>query len=598
MPVWPKPQKQVLKDEYVGVLEPFLFKVSGKSCDILEDAILRYTEILKTNWRNLTKFDSVVTAPNIVGKTIKLKIRLLNECEKYPHIDMDEKYTLEIKNSSCLLTSQSIWGILRGLETFSQLPIPAPNGDQLIIRVQTIEDFPQFPHRGLLVDGSRHYLPIKAIKKQLDIMSYNKLNVLHWHLVDDQSFPYESKKFPSLSLKGAFGPDAIYTEKMIKNVIEYARLRGIRVIPEIDTPGHTDSMEPGMPQIHCHCPHRVEGKTFVGPLDPTKNVTLDFVRDLFTELGQRFPESYVHLGGDEVDFFCWEQNPEIKAFMSTRQWDGPQLQSYYMQYLLKAIKTIRKRSVVWEEVFQDWKNVNGDAQAMSMDKDTIVQVWRGGGLEGASAAVKRVVSAGYKVINSIGWYLDNLEQEFETYHGIRVGSIDLTPEEKKLFLGGEACMWGEKVDETNIESRVWPRACAAAEHLWSSPQPSNNTKNRITEHVCRLKRRNVQAAPVYDISYCSPVIPQPTRGSFSYGRFFSLDHIRESLGLTKDNEEDSHYETVTSSSDKAPTEESATETPNPTLIPSEKKAEKSSAPFHAGVNGILLFFSVAFLLKL
>uniref|UniRef100_A0A8D8SNJ4 beta-N-acetylhexosaminidase n=1 Tax=Cacopsylla melanoneura TaxID=428564 RepID=A0A8D8SNJ4_9HEMI len=235
--VWPKPQSQEKKNEYVGMLDSFSLKVVGKSCDILDDAIERYSKIWKTNWRNLTKYDLVNTAPNIVGKTTKLKIKLTSDCEKYPHLNMDEKYSLVIKGPSSKLESKSIWGILRGLETFSQLPVPSPTGNELIIQVQKIEDFPRFPHRGLLIDTSRHYLPVKTIKKQLDIMSYNKMNVLHWHIIDDQSFPYESKKFPELSKKGAFGPNAVYTENMIQSIVDYARFRGIRVIPEFDTPG-------------------------------------------------------------------------------------------------------------------------------------------------------------------------------------------------------------------------------------------------------------------------------------------------------------------------------------------------------------------------
>ncbi|KAL1457101.1 hypothetical protein WDU94_001764 [Cyamophila willieti] len=547
--VWPKPQSQEKKNEYVAMLDTFSLKVVGKSCDILEDAVSRYSKIWKTNWRNLTKYDLVNTAPNIVGKTTKLKIKLTSECEKYPHLAMDEKYTLVIKDSSSKLESQSIWGILRGLETFSQLPAPSPKGNELIIQVQKIEDFPRFPHRGLLIDTSRHYLPVKTIKKQIDIMSYNKMNVLHWHIIDDQSFPYESKKFPELSKKGAFGPDAVYTEEMIQSIVDYARFRGIRVIPEFDTPGHTDSMEPGRPDVHCH--HQIEGTNgpFIGPMDPTKNVTFEFARDLFTEVGGRFPENYIHLGGDEVDYFCWENNPEIKKFLDSKKWTGSQLQSFYMQNVLKMIKNITKNAIVWEEVFMNWQNLEGSkpdqTEKKTMDKDTIVQVWQGSSLTGAEISVKKVVDAGYKVISSVGWYLDYLNTDFEQYYDISFDEMNLTEAEQKLVMGGETCMWGEKVDETNIESRIWVRACAAAERLWSAPSKNiSDTTHRITEHVCRLRRRGVAAAPAHDISYCTEAIRHESSGSFG-SRFFSMSHLRESLGLDEDDDDEKLvYETV------------------------------------------------------
>uniref|UniRef100_A0A8D8STP9 Beta-hexosaminidase n=1 Tax=Cacopsylla melanoneura TaxID=428564 RepID=A0A8D8STP9_9HEMI len=549
--VWPKPQSQEKKNEYVGMLDSFSLKVVGKSCDILDDAIERYSKIWKTNWRNLTKYDLVNTAPNIVGKTTKLKIKLTSDCEKYPHLNMDEKYSLVIKGPSSKLESKSIWGILRGLETFSQLPVPSPTGNELIIQVQKIEDFPRFPHRGLLIDTSRHYLPVKTIKKQLDIMSYNKMNVLHWHIIDDQSFPYESKKFPELSKKGAFGPNAVYTENMIQSIVDYARFRGIRVIPEFDTPAHTDSMEPGRPDVHCH--HQIEGRgPFIGPMDPTKNATIEFARGLFTEVAGRFPENYIHLGGDEVDSFCWENNPKIKKFLADRNWSVSQLQSYYMQKVLNIVKNVTKNAIVWEEVFMNWMNMEGNTseqtEKITMDKDTIVQLWKGSTPTGSEFSIKKVVAAGYKVISSVGWYLDSLNTDFEEYYNINFDGLSLTETEQKLVMGGEACMWGEKADETNIESRVWVRACAAAERLWSAPLNNiSDTTYRITEHVCRLRRRGVAAAPAHDISYCSPTIEHESSGSFGL-RFFSMTHLRESLGLDNDDDDDNEklvYKTVT-----------------------------------------------------
>lgn len=546
--VWPKPQSIELKNEYVGIAETFALKVIGKTCNILDSAIERYYSILETNWRKLTKYEPIVNGSNI-GKTSVLNINLKKDCEEYPHLDMDEKYQLEIKGSSCFLISESIWGILRGLETFSQLPLPTQEGDQLILQIQKIEDWPQFSHRGLLIDTSRHYLPVATIKKQLDIMSYNKLNVLHWHMVDDQSFPYQSAKFPSLSEKGSFHPtEAIYTEDTIKSIVEHARLRGIRVVPEFDSPGHTDSFAPGLPDLHCRCPYpddREMKKLFLGPFDPTKNSTYAFVKDLFTEVHHRFPERYIHIGGDEVDPYCWRTNKDIKNFMDSNKWDAEQLQSYYEQNVLKIVKDGNMRSIVWQEVFDDWENLHGE-KSMTMDKDTIVQVWKGDTPEGSISTIRSITSKGYKLLNSVGWYLDVLSNDFFALHAIDLHNLNLTKEEKKLIVGGETCMWGEKVDETNIEARVWPRACAAAEKLWSSPQHKySEVDKRISEHICRLKRREVHSEPAKDISFCAPVMQPPSHVLSSvYSKYFYS--IKESLGFGRHDENEHDYKIVLS----------------------------------------------------
>jgi hexosaminidase len=152
---------------------------------------------------------------------------------------MNENYSLNIDTKGAVIESQTIWGAIRGLETFSQL-VKHVGVNQFIVDEVIIEDSPRFPHRGLLVDTSRHYIPVDVLQQNLDAMSYNKLNVFHWHIVDDQSFPYVSKRFPDLSIKGAYDSEThIYTPNDVKDIIEYARERGIRVIVEFDSPGHT-----------------------------------------------------------------------------------------------------------------------------------------------------------------------------------------------------------------------------------------------------------------------------------------------------------------------------------------------------------------------
>ena len=153
-------------------------------------------------------------------------------------LNMNELYFLVIDDSGhAEIISESVWGILRGLETFSQL-LENVGKDQFQVHSVKILDSPRFSHRGMMIDSSRHFLPLHSIFETLDAMELNKFNVLHWHLVDDQSFPFVSETFPQLSAKGAFNAEThIYTKKDVEEVIEYARLRGIRVLAEFDTPG-------------------------------------------------------------------------------------------------------------------------------------------------------------------------------------------------------------------------------------------------------------------------------------------------------------------------------------------------------------------------
>ena len=151
---------------------------------------------------------------------------------------MNETYHLVVDDKGhAEISSVSVWGILRGLETFSQL-LENVGKDQFQVQVVKIDDTPRFSHRGMMIDSSRHFLPMHSILETLDAMELNKFNVLHWHIVDDQSFPFVSETFPELSAKGAFNAEThIYTKKDVDTVLEYARLRGIRVLAEFDTPG-------------------------------------------------------------------------------------------------------------------------------------------------------------------------------------------------------------------------------------------------------------------------------------------------------------------------------------------------------------------------
>nr|XP_060490093.1 beta-hexosaminidase subunit beta [Panthera onca] len=465
---------------------------AGPTCSLLQEAFRRYHEYI-------FGFDKRQRRPAKPNGAIELQQLLVtvvldSECDLFPNITSDESYALLVKEPVAFLKANRVWGVLRGLETFSQLIYQDSYGT-FTVNESDIIDSPRFPHRGILIDTARHFLPVKSILKTLDAMAFNKFNVLHWHIVDDQSFPYQSVTFPELSNKGSYSLSHVYTPNDVHTVIEYARLRGIRVLPEFDSPGHTQSWGKGQKDLltPCYNEHKQSG-TF-GPINPILNSTYNFLSQFFKEVSMVFPDHFVHLGGDEVEFTCWESNPEIQGFMKQKGFgkDFRRLESFYLQKLLGIVSTVKKGSIVWQEVFDDH---------VKLLPGTIVQVWKN---QVYSEELREVTAAGFPVILSAPWYLDWISygQDWRNYYKVDPLHFDGSQEQKKLVIGGEACLWGEFVDATNLTPRLWPRASAVGERLWSPEDITSvgDAYNRLTVHRCRMIRRGISAEPLFT-GYC------------------------------------------------------------------------------------------------
>ena len=211
---------------------------------------------------------------------------------------------------------------MRGLETFSQL-VSTYNYS---IPCVDIEDFPRYKFRGFMVDTSRHYLSIPVLKHLITAASWTKLNILHWHMVDDPSFPYCSTTYPELCKKGAYSPDHVYSQEDVLDVILHAYRHGVIVIPELDTPGHTLSWGHALPGFLTHCPHHGNIGSDYGPIDPTNEDVYPVVRNLIKEVTSLFPSNFIHLGGDEVHYGCWKNNENITAWMASHNISGNTLE--------------------------------------------------------------------------------------------------------------------------------------------------------------------------------------------------------------------------------------------------------------------------------
>ncbi|CAL4067414.1 unnamed protein product [Meganyctiphanes norvegica] len=503
---WPKPHEmQHILPGYLTVdPDHFSFDVTNNNCDILTEAVKRYKDIM-FNAPRAPKSKSRVswhTASGFLGELTSMDVDLMEPCEELPHLDMYEGYNITVIDGSGTISSISIWGILRGLETFSQLLVPS--GDAYLVNATTVRDWPRFSFRGLMLDTGRHYLPLSKIKDTLDLMAMNKLNVFHWHMVDDQSFPYKSDKFPKLSELGAWTQNQVYTADQIASVVEYARMRGIRVLPEFDTPGHTLSWGLGQSDFLTPCYLGNKPTGTYGPVDPTVEANYDFLRELLTEVTGRFKDHYIHLGGDEVPFTCWESNPNITTWMATHNITGDyaKLEEYYITRLLDIVDNLPKKNgyFVWQEVFD-----NG----VKIANDTVVHVWKYRQDTRWKEETGNVTAAGYRTVVSTPWYLNDISYgvDWYKYYNADPQSFNGTLAQKDLVMGGEACMWGEYVDATNLTPRLWPRASVVAEKLWSSqdltngPMATAQATPRLEEHRCRLLLRGYDAEPLWP-SYC------------------------------------------------------------------------------------------------
>ncbi len=390
----------------------------------------------------------------------------------YPTLGEDESYTLDVAPDGARIKAATVAGALHGIETFAQLIVPGAEGFQA--PAMHIEDRPRFPWRGLMIDASRHFMPVAVLERNLDAMAAVKLNVFHWHLSDDQGFRVESKRYPRLHELGSDG--RYYTQEQIRHVVAYARDRGIRVIPEFDIPGHTQSWLAGYPELgSAPGPYSI-GRTwgiYYPVMDPTREETYQFLEAFLSEITQLFPDPYFHIGGDEVDPRQWNQSATIQAFAKEHHLDGAHdLQVYFNRRISKVLAQNGKIMVGWDEILHD-----------DLPAEAVIQSWRG------AKSLAEAATKGHRGILSSGYYLDHLSPATLHYANDPLSgpAAGLKPEQAARILGGEACMWAEYVSEETVDSRIWPRMAAIAERLWS-PKEVNDADSMYTrmEAVSRM----------------------------------------------------------------------------------------------------------------
>jgi hexosaminidase len=363
----------------------------------------------------------------------------------------DESYELTVDARQARITAPNPLGILRGLETFLQLA--RADAGRVVVPAVRVTDRPRFPWRGLLLDPCRRWEPVEMVKRTLDGMASVKLNVLHWHLSEDQGFRIESKVYPKLHQLGSDGN--FYTQDQVREVIAYARERGIRVFPEFDLPGHSTSWLVGHPELGVvPGPFTLvrEWGIFDNVFDPSKEEVYTFLDRFFGEMAGLFPDAYMHIGGDEVTPRQWNASASAQDFIYRNNLAGAHgIQAYFNKRVNEIFTRHGKKMMGWDEI-----------QSPDLPKNILIQSWRG------PKALAENARNGYDGLLSNGYYLDLLFPVADHYLNDPIpADSTLTAEERKRILGGEACMWSEFVSPETIDSRIWPRLAAIAERLWS-----------------------------------------------------------------------------------------------------------------------------------
>lgn len=476
----------------------------------------------------IAKYDEFPTAKTKRGYSsslVQVNLKIANANEPLQH-DVDESYTLDITTNSqaITITSKTVWGALHAFTTLQQIIISDGRGGLHVEQPVSIKDAPLYPYRGVMVDTGRNFITLPKIKEQIDGMSLSKLNVLHWHIDDDQSWPIEIKAYPQMT-RDAYSPREIYTHGDVKNIIAYAQARGVRVIPEIDMPGHSESgwkqVDPSI--IACgnswwsndNWPLHTAVEPNPGQLEILNDKTYKVVEKVYNELSGLFTDNFFHVGGDELQKGCYNFSTITTEWFAANTSRG--YNDLLQHWIDKAVPIFKKprnrRLIMWEDMFLS------DPHALDLPKDIIMQTWNHG-----PTNIKKLASNGYDIIVSssdffyldcgFGGWVTNDPRYNEQYNPDPTGTelsfnyggtggswcnpyktwqriydyeftVNLTKAEAKHVIGVTAPLWSEQVDDTVISSKMWPRAAALAELSWSGNRNAAG-KKRTTEMTQRI----------------------------------------------------------------------------------------------------------------
>ena len=533
--LWPKHGASAAGATALEVVEGFRF-VAASPSPRLRRALDRYAGYVanqKTLWTH-----------QIPGATLPLEHIVVRAPDDGapPAYGDDETFELVIAPGAGSLRAASFAGALRGLEAFAQCTVRL--GAKVVVnstRTNVTGAAPMFAYRGVMVDSSRHFLPVPTLEAILDGMAASALNVLHWHLVDAQSFPWNAS-FDETLVRGAYRPDLAYQRADLERVVAYAGDRAIRVIPEIDVPGHSAAVAVGRPDLVVACGAADAGAAFDGSqasgtlLDPLKEETYAFLAALFAELRGVFRDAAVHLGGDEVQFRCLNASADFRGRMVARGYDascpaadppktggnvcangGPGFKKVVGDFVVRAQRLARAAGFEklggWQEIFDHYGGDDATTPTppvAGLDPGTAIYAWLAPSWGWGNPA--SMAAQGFDVVSTLGLYLgsDADHGDWRAFYDVHPrssatrnassrGYFNVTdPAEASRVLGAEACLWGERADGGDANLALWPRAAAAAEALYVGPDLGGDDAvlARLLRHRCRLVQRGIPAAPL------------------------------------------------------------------------------------------------------
>jgi hexosaminidase len=457
-----------------------------------------------------------------------------------PALD-DEGYRVEVRPAGVRITGGSAAGVFYGAQVLRQLLPPEVFRRSLVEGVEwsvpavDIADSPRFGWRGMHLDVARHFMPTHDVMRLIDLMAMHRLNTLHWHLTEDQGWRVEIVKYPRLTTVGAWressqvgaGPEAtqdgrphggFYTQADIREVVAYAAARHVTVVPEIDVPGHSMAAITAYPHLGVGAvevgglpvsePRQIAVGTEWGIFEDVLNTeqsTVDFYKDVLTEVMDLFPGTWVGVGGDECPKAQWEADPRTQELMRERGLaDEEQLQAWFIGQLDEHVTAAGRRTFGWDEILEGHsREGHGGGGTRPMSPGATVASWRG--MTGAVTAAR----LGYDVVACPDdqVYLDYRQSDspdepipvsivlgLEDVYAFEPVPAELTAEEARHVLGGQANVWTEHMDSPRtVDFLVFPRLCAVADVLWSdAPRDFAGFSARLDHHLLRLDAAGVE----------------------------------------------------------------------------------------------------------
>lgn len=502
--IWPKPTGEVRIANTTASFHPRILKIDFEPVSNLDLALLlkkaakRYQERI-SNLAQKSHTHATVTAVNI---DINVKAKKF----EYFNINIDESYKLIIAQKGLVLNAiilaSSFLGAHHGLETLTQLVWWDDKDHVLkIMNNVVISDSPIFTYRGLMVDTSNHFIPVPSILDTIEAMSLSKMNVFHWHMTGSKSFPLVSKRFPMFSSSGSYSDKEVYTIEDIHGVVRFSEERGVSVLVEIDAPAHnSQGWGWGVSEDKGNLSLCLDAQPFYefcaqppcGQLNPINENTYSVLVQLLKELKESTRSgSLLHLGGDEVDFRCWETSEEVTDSDIYMKKGILGIWEHFYRTLLSRMKKEEvntKNAILWSNDFLEeskfWKNVK--------QVNPIIQS-KG---PATSGELERLVKKKFRVIvsSSDAWDLSEAQPWRVAYH--HHPWSDLSQADRRLVLGGEALVFTDLLDRHSLHPAVWPAAAAVAERLWTDPSSSANPMDRLAVFTERMRELGVRSSPV------------------------------------------------------------------------------------------------------